>query len=73
MSTLQRMAEGAIIQYTREGFRCAGRFVSEPEVAEYIKRGWACPTMKFGGSLTGRVVITQMGKRAALLRVECAS
>lgn len=70
MTPLQRMAKGAVITYSREGFRCAGRFVSETTVSEYLKNGWVYPTIRYGGSVTGRLLISALGKRAAWLRVE---
>ena len=66
MSILSQLAHSPIV-YSREGFRCRGRFVSEREVETALDRGWAFAP--FGGK-AGIVRITNMGRAAALLRKE---
>lgn len=61
---LAAMDEGAVIQATGDGFKLLGRIIDEDQVAEALKLGFITPTRHPCKRLTGRLVLTSMGRRA---------
>lgn len=70
--TLALMAGGCVIRHGPHGWNVGGQPISEEVVYALLRRDWACATRTVDGDLTGRVVITDMGKRALRLMRKAA-